>query len=245
MSSRLSLPTRNADVSALLEFATQLFKQSLPSCLPLAMIAVLASAAAGFYWIGTGHKLDDKLPQDSTYWLLVVVGSLISLWLAAAQIRRQHLLCTSAVGSRRADLAAVAQRWSVLLPATVFGLLLTTVGMVALIVPGIYIAVCLVPLTPVVLFESCAPAAALRRSFELVKPMWMKVFAAILIAALILIVIMVTAKLVTGLLVAALAGTGKSAEALNTTLMLALMAAAQVFFCALCYSIYSAASSSA
>jgi hypothetical protein len=244
MPSPLPLPSRNADVSGLLEFATRLFKHSLSSCLPLAIAAVLASEAAELYWVASGHKVDATLTRDSTYWVLAMVGLLLSLWLSGALLLRQRALCAGKAGTIRADLASAGQRWPTLVIATLLAALFTAVGAL-LILPGIYFGFCMSLLLAVVMIEPLAYLQSIKRSYQLVRPMWIKVFASWVIAILIILVILFTLLLVATLIITATVGTGRAASAFNTTLLLAALAAVQVFVCALSFSLYSAASSSA
>ncbi len=245
MPSPLPLPSRTTDVSGLLEFATRLFKHSLSSCLPLAIAAVLASEAAGLYWQATGHKLDLTLSRDATFWWLTVGGTLLSLWLSGALIIRQRSLCAGKVGSIRNDLRAAGQRWSTVAIASLLAVLLTVAGTMVLILPGIYIGVCMSALLPVALFETLTPVQTLQRSFQLIKPLWVKVFASWLIALMILLVTLFALGLVVALIVTPFAGAGRAGAAFSTTAQLAMLSAAQVFICALCFTLYSAANSSA
>jgi hypothetical protein len=245
MPSPLPLPSSNSDVSGLLEFATRLFKHSLSSCLPLAIAAVLASEAAGLYWEATGHKLDLTLKRDATFWWLTAAGTLLSLWISGALIIRQRSLCAGKVGTIRNDLLASGQRWPTVVAASVLAALLTAAGTVALVLPGIYIGVCMSPLLAVALFETLTPVQSLQRSVQLIRPLWVKVFASWLIALMILLVILFTLGLVVALIITPLAGAGRAGAAVNMTAQLAMLSAAQVFICALCFTIYSAANSSA
>jgi hypothetical protein len=245
MPSPLPLPSRTTDVSGLLEFATQLFKRSLSTCLPLAIAAVLASESAGLYWAGTGHKADLSLNRDGTFWWLLGGGMLLSLWLTGALLLRQRALHAGRMGSIRDNLLAAGQRWPTLALATLLAGVLTFIGTLALLVPGIYVAICMSPLLAVVMIEGLPPVPSVQRCFALVRPMWVKVFASLVIAALIIMVIMVALTLVLALVVGAVTSSERATAAINTTVMLALFAAVQVFFCALWFAIYSAANSSA
>ena len=210
------------------------------------MAAVLVAESATLYWLGTGHKLHGRPPTDPTYLLIELVSLLVYLWLVAALVLRLQALRAGRTTSLRDDLAAASKRWSTLLLAYFAAVLLLLVGLLALILPGIYLAVCLVPLVPVVVLEPQSPIAAIRRCVQLVRPLWVKVFASVLIAALIIMVCLFTLGLVSSLaLVAVSGGNGQIANALGTAVLMAAMAAAQIFLFSLSLTIYSAASSSA
>lgn len=245
MSSPPPLP-RTAEVSELLDSAYALFKLALPKCLPLAMAAVLVAESASLYWLGTGHTLGRHPPPDPVYWVLELAGTLLYLLLAATLVIRLNALRGGRLTALGDDLAAARRRWPALVFATIAATLVVAVGLLALILPGIYLAVCLAPLTAVVVLEPLTPTAAIRRCIQLVRPLWVKVFACLLIAALITLICLFTLGLISSLLLHALVGGNvQFANALGTAILMAAMAAVQVFLFALSLTIYSAASSSA
>jgi hypothetical protein len=238
--------TRTAEVSDLLDSAYGLFKQALLKCLPLAMAAVLVAEAASLYWLATGHALGRHPPADPLYWVLELAGTLLYLLLAAALVVRLNALRAGRPTQLRDNLLTAAHRWPVVVSATIIASLMIAAGILALVLPGIYLAVCLAPLTAVAVVEPLAPIAAIKRCIQLVRPMWVKVFACLLIAALIIIVCLFTVGLISSLLLYMLMGSNLAiANALGTAILMAVMAAVQVFLFALCLTIYSAASSSA
>lgn len=247
MVDRFPLPGRSDNVSHWLESAAQLFRGTLLKCLPLAMTAVLVSQLASLYWIGTGHKLDNKVPHDATYWVLFVLGLAAYLLCAAALLmRQQSLRAGQEVPPFLRQLQLAMPRWLPLLLASLAGAVLVMVGLVALIVPGIWLAVCLLPLSVVAVLEPVEPLGAIRRSIALVRPLWVKVFASVVIAALVALVCIITAAIVIGLAVAVFAERDTpTSTALVSACMLVIQAVALSFFSALSLTIYSAASSSA
>jgi hypothetical protein len=240
------------EVSEQLEAASALFRKHLLKCLPLAMIAVLASSAADLYWRVQGHtgpvaaseagKIN--VPDDPAFWIIDVAGTLLSILLTATVMLRLQALRSGRQLSVAENLRAAVARWMPATVATFLAVAAIGVGMVLLLVPGIYLAVCMVVVLPVVLFEPVDPAAALLRSFRLVRPVWVKVFACVLISALIGFICLLALTGIMGLLFGAIL-TSHVAQAVMQAIVLAGLAAFYVFAAALALTIYTAASSSA
>jgi hypothetical protein len=233
MSTPAPLPSRQSSVSELLEHSSQLFKRALPACLPLAMIAMLMALLPNLYWQLSGRGPMRELPRDPVYWLLYALGVAAYLWLLGALLLRLRSLHAGGARSLPEELRAAAALWPSLLVASLLAAVLVFAGTLLLI-------------SAVVVYESSPPLAALRRSFTLVRGLWLKFFACVLIGALIAIICIFTAGLVASLLIAIFTAAGTAAAtALSTAAMLLVLAAALVFFTALSLTIYSAASSSA
>lgn len=240
------LPSSRSGVSDLLEIAARLFRATLLKCLPLAMLAMLLAMLPTLYLQVTGYPADGTLPEDPRYWLLYALGMCGSLLFSSALILRLQALRAGSVTRLADDLRRALPRWPTVLIASLLGATLVMVGLLALLLPGIYVAVCLTPLTAVALLEPVNAIGALRRSFVLVRTMWVKTFACIVIGGLVVAVCVFTALLVLSLLAGMLGGSGDAAvRAVMTGGMLVALAGATAFFSALCLTIYSAASSSA
>jgi hypothetical protein len=105
----------------------------------------------------------------------------------------------------RPSLAFVARRLHSVLWVTLLFYLLVAIGLVLLIVPGIYLAVAFIVAIPALLFEDVRGFKALRRSRRLVKGRWWATFGAIAIGY---IMSSVLGNILQGLIVAPVFGTG-------------------------------------
>jgi hypothetical protein len=231
----------------MLDAAYRRFKSGALKCLPMMMPAVLAVQAADIYWLLSGHRSAQIFePRDGTYFLLTVVGLLIFVWLMGAVVLRLNSQHAGTLRPAAVDLRESATLWPGLFASSMLASLLVLVGFIALLAPGIWLSVCLTPLYPVVLLERLAPVAAIRRCITMVRPLWVKVLAALLIGVLIMLVCLFTVGVVLALLLAP-AGTGNTAlvNAVSTTASLLVAALAQLFFMSLALEIYSSASASA
>jgi hypothetical protein len=175
-----------------------------------------------------------------------MVGLLFFVWLMGAVVLRLNALKAGQLRPAAVDLREAASLWPGLFVTSMLASLLVMAGFVLLLLPGIWLSVCLTPLYPVVLFERLPPVPAIRRCIALVRPVWVKVLAALVIGVLIMLICLFTVGVVLALLTGALgAGSTPAGNAIGTTASLLVAALAQLFFMSLALEIYSSASASA
>jgi len=232
-------------VSDLLQTAARLFRATLLKCLPLGMLAMVCWQLPNFYWTATGHQLGLNAQYDLKFNLLTVIGTSVELWLLGAMMLRQRAVAVGAPLQTGAELRAATHRLPVMLLSAVLATISVAAGLLLLVVPGIYLAVCYLVWLPVVLFDGTGPAASLVRSVRLIRPLWSKALTALVIVLLLVII----AAIVFGAMLAALAGLlgsdGPAFEALSAAGTVAFGALFVVFLSALQLVLHSAASSSA
>jgi hypothetical protein len=239
--SQFKLPPRDASVSDLLDAATVVFRATLAKALPAALFAMLVAGLAGMYLMTTGKMLDFRHPPlDPRFWMFAAIGLLCYQWLAAIVMLRQRSMMDGAAPDFSRESAAALQRWPLLVATYVLETIAIFAGFLLLVIPGIYLCVCLVILRPVVLFESVGPVQALVRCVRLVRPMWTKV--------LIFFVCTVAAGACLGIVHTIVAASGVQAsafQAFSAACQLGIDAIALVYFSSLWLVLYSVASSSA
>jgi hypothetical protein len=243
------VPPRSASVSDLLEAATGVFRMTLAKTLPTGMFAILLLALPDFYWLTKGKPLDILHPPvDTAFWVLAGVGFAGYELLAAALMLRQRALLSARAPDLRHELTSALGRWPVLVVTAVLAWLLVFAGILALIVPGVFAAVCVLLLRPVVLFDARDPLQSLSRCFTLARPMWVKVLASGLIAMLVFVVCAFAAMACLAILTSLMTLAGVQTAALSAfaaACWLGVRAVALVYFNALWLVLYSTASSSA
>jgi hypothetical protein len=148
-----STPAPNgARVSDLLQTAAGLFRASLLKCLPLAMIAMLGASLPNIYWNATGHPVSLFGPYDTNFRVLSLVGIAIASWLFGAMMLRQRAVVLGAPLLLGAELQASLSRLPVVLVGTLLAVVSVNLGLLLLLVPGLYLVVCYLVLLPVILF---------------------------------------------------------------------------------------------
>jgi hypothetical protein len=243
------MPPRSASVSDLLEAATAVFRMTLAKTLPTGMFAILLVALPNFYWLTKGKPLDVLHPPvDTRFWTLAALGFAGYELLAAALLVRQRELLSGRAPNLQQELATALARWAVLVISAVLAWLMVFAGLLALVVPGVFAAVCLLLLRPVVLFEARDPFQSLSRCFSLARPMWTKILASAVIAGLIFMICAIAAAACLGILESVLTLSGVQSGAMSAFAAacgLGVQAVALVYFNALWLVLYSTASSSA
>ncbi len=118
-------------------------------------------------------------------------------------------------------------------------------GLLALILPGVFLMVCYLALLPVVMFEGLGPVAAVLRSVQLMRPLWWKALASCVIIMLLFVIGALVVAAVIGVIAELLSGNGAAFAAVETAITVAFSALFFVYLSALMLVLHSAASSSA
>ena len=246
---QLKLPPPTATVSDLLDSATTVFRMTLAKVLPFELFAALLLGLPRMYWMTTGKPFDLLHPPlDPRFWALAVIGLVAYQFLAAIVMLRQRVMLDGGAPDLVREATAALRRWPMLLATYVLGSLATYAGCLLLVIPGLYLFICLLLMRPVVLFETHGPVQALVRCVRLVRPNWPKFMAAAVIALLIVLVCMIAAGACLGILHAVVSAAGADAAAFNAfaaACQVGVDAVALVYFNALWLVLYSVASSSA
>jgi hypothetical protein len=239
-------PRRGQSVAELLYTAMALFRATLLKCLPLAMVAVLGAEAPNLYWLATGHSLQQGLPQDPLWWWLAFGFSAVALYIFSAMMLRQVYFSGGFAVDVRQEFALAARRLPTLLGAWILMQVSLFVGLLALVVPAVFLFVCYLVLLPVILLEGqLNPVLALHRCVVLVLPNWWRVCAAFVIALVTMLVCVIVVAALLQIVASMLAGSESLARAIIAAGTIAIGAAAIVFFSALALVIHSSANSSA
>lgn len=207
MSDRLLPLPEPARAGALLEAALRLFRRALPSCLPLALAAVLLGQLPTAWDLLQGRLPVLEGRKDATWWLLTVGGGLGNLLLWNAILLRQRAL---AAGGSAPPAALLLRAAAARLPAALALMLASTalvlLGAALLVLPGLYLLIALWPAWPRLL-EGAGPLSALDDALQLSRGHVLQ-GAALMLATLLGLLACLAAGYLLGLLLAQLAGSG-------------------------------------
>jgi hypothetical protein len=187
---------------------------------PLTIIATAVQASVD----PNAFDLDSTETVDSGSALAgTLVAALIQFAAAALAIAACFKAISAAYLGEQAG-AAESLRYAVsrLLPLLVAYLLVVIIvglGLVALIIPGIWLAVKLSMAFPAVVFERTGPFSAIGRSWALTKGNWWRVFGTLLVVFLISFVLQIVLAAVAGGLLAAGDGVSELTVAIVLTLV--------------------------
>jgi hypothetical protein len=200
---------RSRDLGAILGGAFRLYRARfwLFATIALAVVVpvdVLVYGVAG-EWLWTDHDFGDSLPIGAT------LGSWLAPWLVTTPlITAGHVHAVMDLGagrpaSARRSLADAAKRLTPVAAAVTLAGLGSTLGLVFLIVPGVYLWARWFLSAQAVVAEQLGPIEGLKRSANLVRGQWWRVFG-------IALVISVVAAVLAGLLAVPLEVVGYVAD---------------------------------
>ncbi|MCU0760847.1 MAG: glycerophosphoryl diester phosphodiesterase membrane domain-containing protein [Steroidobacteraceae bacterium] len=224
---------RPKSIGEVLDAGIALFKASLVRCLPLSLVAVVVGQLPSVVAMARGRtpSLSDIGAAEA---VLVLLAGLANVLIWGAILLRQQ-----AIGhGRRSSLGAdLGRPLALLLPSlamAVVGGLLVAAGLVALLVPGLYLMVALVFAYPAMLIDGESVAGSLRASLRLVRGNWWRT-AAIITVALFAILVFYSIGTLTGLVIVQVTGGGDVGSVfLATSIVSALVGALFTpFMCAL------------
>jgi len=234
-----------ARVSDLLQTAARLFRASLLKCLPLGMMAVLCASLPNIYWNATGHAVNLFGPYDTNFRVLSLIGIAIALWLFGAMMLRQRAVALGAPILLGAELQASLRRLPVMLLSSFLADLSVALGLLLLLLPGVYLLVCYLVLLPVILFEDAGPVAALLRSVRSMRRLWWPALAALVIALLLFLIGTLVFAAILVVAAEMFAGNSVAMKAVVNAGVVGFYALFVVYLSALQLVLHSAASSSA
>jgi hypothetical protein len=240
-------PRRGQSVNELLSTAVAVFRATLLKCLPLAMIGVLCASVPNFYLRASGQNMDigAQLPTEPTYWWLVTIAVVLTLYIFSAMMLRQLYFSGGLAVNVRQELQVAMRRLPSLVVTWMLMQLSLAIGFL-LIVPGVFLFVCYLVMLPVILLEGqLNPLQVLLRCIVLVRSNWWRIFAALVIALLTTLVCFLAFAAFMGILGTLLAGLGQAFEAIAAAATIAVFAMVFVFFSALALAVHSSASNSA
>jgi hypothetical protein len=160
----------------------------------LAGVALIVGSLNALVGLITGLLLDQLL-TDVQQGETISLGTSLTASAASILVLAIGLVLSAVLVLMVADLDAgstpqpgvhvsrVLARLLPLLGLMVLASLLVTIGLVLFIIPGIWVAVSLVPFVAVFFLEGRGPIATIRRSFELVRGSWWEVFLLVLMIA--------------------------------------------------------------
>jgi hypothetical protein len=169
MTNNLYPPSRPQTVGEVLDTAFRIFRATLPKCLPYATLAMLAGQLPDIYELLQGHPLRRPLlePHARAWWLLEVVGYVVSLTLWAVIVRRQYAIASGQPPAAEGELRAALRRVPGLFALSLLFALAIVTGLLLLVVPGLYVGTRLSCAVTAYLLTSRGVFASLGHSWRL------------------------------------------------------------------------------
>jgi hypothetical protein len=213
---------RPMTVGEVLDAGITLFKVSLVRCLPLSLAAVVMGQLPTVYTLASGRQPSLSADMSAAEWALVLVAGLANLLLWGAILLRQDAIARGRASSLAGDLGRVLSRLWPSIAIALASLLLIALGMVLLVVPGLYLAVALLFAYPAMLLDDQSVPGAIRTSLRLVRGNWWRT-STILTVALFAVVVFYAVGSVVGVILSRLIGSGDLASVFLVTSVITAM----------------------
>lgn len=197
---------RPLSAGEVLDAGISLFKSSLLRCLPLSLAAVVLGQLPTLYGklSGRAPSVLDIGPLEAALVLLAGVANVV-VW--GAILVRQRAIANGRVSTLADDLRTPLVRLLPVLGMILASTALVALGLLLLLLPGIYLAVALMFAYPAMLFDGESVLGSMRASLRLVRGNWWRTSMIVTVAVFAIIVFYAIGSVV-GVVIAQLAGGG-------------------------------------
>lgn len=169
-----------------LDAGFRLFRATLGLCLPYGALLIIAGELGNFYDLFSGRIPSATLDHDRIWWTWYGIGLAIALLIGGALLTRQDALARRQRISMRAELLASLRKFPQLIALTIVAWASIAVGLLVLIVPGLYLAVAFAFGMPALFIGGATgPIQALTESARLVRGEWRRTAVLLVFVALI------------------------------------------------------------
>lgn len=258
MVTNLYPPPRPLSVGETIDLAFRIFRATLLTCLLFSGLAVIAGELPNIYNVASGHALRSILEQrDPVFWLLDVVGTLLTVLLWSAILLRQHAVVSGRGADAGRELGAVLRRLPALVllviliglatvvwfvPALAFrgaGPAVLLLAVLVLSLPATYVAVALSCAGPVLLITGKGAVESMAHSWRLVSGSFWRL-ATIYTVGLVLLLVLYAVAGVVAMAVAVPLAHGDLAvmTAVTTVVVVILSSLGTPFYTALALAVY-------
>jgi hypothetical protein len=239
MSPDLYSPLRPQSIGEVLDSAFRIFKLSGLKCLPYGVATMLAGQIPNIYELALRRPLKQFGGGDPAWWVLFVVGVVLSMLLWCAQILRQRALIQNQPVAAAAELGLAWRRLPAILACAVLVPAALCVGFALLVLPGLYLLLAFTLCAPPIVFSGMGPIAAMRYGVRLIYGNWWRAFTIYAVGfSAILVFYVLSFMLVAVLLPFAGSGDVAAVTAFSAVLVVILGAIAMPFLSALTLAVY-------
>ena len=195
-------PTRPQSIGEVLDSAFQILRRALVRSIPYGVLIVIAGELANIHDLVLGHPLRGFARSDPVWWAWYVCGLMLTLLLWGALLIHQSELAQGRVSNVGQELRIAATRLPVLLGVFILSMLALALGLVLLIVPGLYLMVPFAFTFPIVLLRRVGAIEALRFSVRLVIGNWWRTMLILSVALLVSLAFYTVAPLAAAIVLA-------------------------------------------
>lgn len=151
---------------------SRLYRRSLAHCLPFSLLAVLVGQAPSVYLLALGEPLALEKPKPVGWYLVMALAVAVNLWSWLIVLQRQQAVLLGTTADARVAMLRALHRVPQAFALLVVAGVLVGVGLLLLVLPGIYLAVCWVSALAICALEDARAATVLDLALRRVRGLW-------------------------------------------------------------------------
>jgi hypothetical protein len=182
-------PSRPQRIGEVLDSSFRIFRATLVKALPYSILATLAGQLPGILNLARGRPQQPPSYDDGVWWIAYVVGLLAVALLWSAMILRQRAMAEGEPVSARTELAEALRRLPALVLLIVGVGLVSFLGLLLFIIPGLYLMIALSLSWPALILARKGVEEAMRYSLRLVRGNWWRLVAIYTVGTIVVLVI--------------------------------------------------------
>ncbi|HTX23954.1 MAG TPA: hypothetical protein VMD03_04810 [Steroidobacteraceae bacterium] len=160
-------PSRPQSIGEVLDTGFKIFQTTLLPCLPYGVTWVVVGQLATLHDLAAGRPLRAFGGSDPIGWLWFALSIVLALAIWSLLILRQSALASGRTSSLAGELRITLERLPQLVALLLVAAAACAVGLLLLVLPGLYLAVAFTLAVPALLARRLGPIAALRYAARL------------------------------------------------------------------------------
>ena len=183
-----ALAARPRTIAEVLDAVFRLVGLSVLKTLPYGILMTLVAQLGNIHSLLIGRKPHGGLPRDPVSMLLFLVSLAALLILWAALLLRQRAIAHAQTLSMREELKTGITVLPALMTTSLLIWIGTALGLLALVLPGIFLAVAWSLAPAILIFSNRQPLSALKHSMLLIRGHWWRTLCIYLVILIVLVV---------------------------------------------------------
>lgn len=186
-----TLPTQPQSILTNIRYSFSLWWSSLCSLIVLSLIAIFVGTLPHFFVSDiNSFDLNVVLQFIHRNYFFFAVYVIIAIFFLSVILCRLHMFMSGIAGGLGQAFLIALARFPYMLCASFLAGVLVALGCAFFLIPGIYALIMIAFYQPLVLIDKLGPIQALRKSCQLVRPYWWRIFAVFAVTSLVFHVIL-------------------------------------------------------
>jgi len=223
------LPTAPLSIGGILDDGFRLFRASWKTLLPIAIVASVLGVLPQVMLSGLAELEPGKPPDPAMIGAGAIVSfvAIVLLYIVswAIVLAGVDLAAKTGGASLGSVLAAGVRRFPAMLGTGLLVSLAIAVGLVLLVIPGLYLMVALYPAAVLPVAERLGPWGSIRRARELVRGVWWRTALVLTVLTILIVALLAIASVLSGLSAVPFIDEQDPAAAVDTLIVIQLVVA--------------------